>query len=223
MNLGEERKPSHKMGLRFTDIGDRDPGRLCGLEGLDVYPLQAKRPSTNILLTGAGISVFGEHLDLFQTSGLALTCQSKISELETTTINFDHLLDYVSESRACEGRLIEIKLGGSLEPPVHCLGDQTSETVTPAAERYAKSLGIYGFVILVKSILKQTMRSSLLALYVDLREDPDDHTSKTICFYATVRLSADEAIELDESVQSQLVASIPPVDRVHLSISYEFK
>lgn len=106
------------------------------------------------------------------------------------------------------------------------LGGRTSdalERIDLAAEKYARSVGMYGSLVLTKQILREKMGSAMAALNVNLREDPDSDGYITICFTVTLRVSVDQALELDDALQETLIERIPPNDRICLSFSYDFK
>lgn len=105
------------------------------------------------------------------------------------------------------------------------LGSYTNtipETITPAAEKHAKSLGMYGSIILTKKIVRETI-PSMKALYIDLKLDPDEGGIPTICFAITFRESVDRAVELDDALQDTLFDQIPTDHRVHLSFAYHLE
>jgi len=99
----------------------------------------------------------------------------------------------------------------------------TTETITPSAEKFAKALGFYGALVLTRQIVREKLGPAVTALYVDRKEDPDDDEHETICFSVTLRESVDRALELDDSLQNELIEHIPPRDRIHMSFSYQFE
>ncbi len=98
-----------------------------------------------------------------------------------------------------------------------------TQIISMSAEEHAKQLGIYDSLVIAMSVLKEKMSSRLLALFVDFKEDPEDNDAGTICLTATLRVSVDEALELDDSVQNELIERIPPTDRIYISVFYNFE
>lgn len=96
------------------------------------------------------------------------------------------------------------------------------ETITPAAEKHARSLGLYGSLVLAKEIARETL-PSMRALNVDVKEDPDEGGYPTICFAITTREPVDRVVELDDALQDALYNYIPAHHRPYLSFAYRFE
>ena len=95
------------------------------------------------------------------------------------------------------------------------------ESITPAAERHARALRLYGSFLLAKHIVRQTI-PSLTGLYIDVSQDPDEGGYPTICFTLTVPEAVDRALELDDVLQEALYKHIPPQHRMYLAFNYRF-
>jgi len=121
---------------------------------------------------------------------------------------------WVGTREGLEEKVVSTGLGGHIS--------SVPETTTPAAEKYARSLGMYGSVILTKKIVRDTI-PLMKALYVDLKADPDEGGFPTICFAITFRESVDRAVELDDALQDTLFDQIPTDHRVHLSFAYHLE
>lgn len=110
--------------------------------------------------------------------------------------------------------------------PVWNLGglrDAVSEAVTPAAEQFAKALGIYGALVLTKEIVREQMGSAMTAFHVDRRDDPDESEFSTICFTITTHESVDSMLRRDNDLQDVLISQVPPNACLHFSFAYQFE
>ncbi|MFQ5802815.1 MAG: hypothetical protein ACE5JQ_07990 [Candidatus Methylomirabilales bacterium] len=96
-----------------------------------------------------------------------------------------------------------------------------SETVTPAAESYARSAHLYMSLELTKKVIRETMPSAI-GIYVDLKNDPEESNYPTICFKITIGESVDRVLELDDLLQDRLYRDVPPGHRTFLSFAYRF-
>lgn len=97
------------------------------------------------------------------------------------------------------------------------------ERIELAAEKYARSVGLYGSLVLAKQIIREQLASCLSGISVDLREDPDDVDYATVCFVLQIRESAERMLELDQALQETMIEKIPARDLVHISILYRFE
>ena len=96
-----------------------------------------------------------------------------------------------------------------------------SETVTPAAENYAKSLEIYDSLLLTKRIVREIM-PSIKALDVDLARDPEEDGYSTIRLTITTPEPVDRVLELNAALQGALFERLPAKPRIYLSFAYRF-
>lgn len=103
------------------------------------------------------------------------------------------------------------------------LGDSVSETVTPAAEKFAKALGIYGALVLTKEIIREQMGSAMTGFHVDRRDDPDESGFSTICFTITTHESVDSMLQRDNDLQEALISRLPPNACLQFSFDYQFE
>ena len=103
------------------------------------------------------------------------------------------------------------------------LRDAVSEAVTPAAEQFAKALGIYGALVLTKEIVREQMGSAMTAFHVDRRDDPDESGFSTICFTITTHESVDSMLQRDNDLQEALINRVPPNACLQFSFAYQFE
>lgn len=96
------------------------------------------------------------------------------------------------------------------------------ETITPAAEKYARALGLYGSLVVTKEIVRETL-PSMGALHIDVKKDPDEGGHSTICFAVTIRESVDCVLELDDALQDALYDRVSAPARLYLSFTYQFE
>jgi hypothetical protein len=101
---------------------------------------------------------------------------------------------------------------------------QSSKTdiITPAAEQHAKFLGLYGVLILTKEIVHETI-PSMMALVIDVKEDPEDEGYTTVCFTITVYDSVEQVMQLDNILQGTLYKRLPTQALPYFSFSYQFE
>jgi hypothetical protein len=99
----------------------------------------------------------------------------------------------------------------------------STETITFAAEQFAKSHRVYGALILAKDIVRKTMGSSMAALHIDRMDDPDEVDLATICFAITSRASVDATLERDNRLRETLTSKIPADSLLHFSFAYDFE
>jgi hypothetical protein len=115
----------------------------------------------------------------------------------------------------------------SLGSPTEFLGSGLSvhiplERVAHAAEEYAKSLGLYGPLVLTRGII-WAMMPSIRALYADLVEDPDEGEYLTIRFTITIPNPVEDVLQLDRSLQRALYQHLPARALMHFSFMYQFE
>jgi hypothetical protein len=96
-----------------------------------------------------------------------------------------------------------------------------TEIITPAAEEYAKSLGVYGALILTKEVVHQII-SSMRALAVDVKEDYEEDYA-TICFTIVVHDSVEQVMKFDDTLQETLYERLPAQALPYFSFSYRFE
>lgn len=94
--------------------------------------------------------------------------------------------------------------------------------ITPNAEKFSKSLGLYGSLVRTTEIVHKILPTSK-ALNVDVKKDPDEGGYPTICFAITIAESVDRVLELDDALQDMLYDSLPTDHRPHLSFTYHFE
>src|SRR5262249_27911054 len=92
-----------------------------------------------------------------------------------------------------------------------------AETITSAAEQFAKSHRVYGALLLAKDIVRKTMGSSMAALRIDRMDDPDEIDLSTVCFAITSRASVDATLERDNCLRETLYNAIPSGSLLHFS------
>ena len=78
------------------------------------------------------------------------------------------------------------------------------ETVTPAAESFARENGMYESLIRAKGLVREIM-PSVRALSADLQEDPD------------------EVLKSNNNLETALCSQIPAPHRMLLSYTYQFE
>jgi hypothetical protein len=94
--------------------------------------------------------------------------------------------------------------------------------ITAAAENYAKHLGLYGALVLTKTLVHEQF-SSMEALTVDVKEDPDEGGYATICFAITIQESVDRVLELEDALYDMLYDRLPPDALFYFSFTYRFE
>jgi len=97
-----------------------------------------------------------------------------------------------------------------------------TDMIMPAAEEYAKSIGVYGALILTKEIVHETI-PSLKALVIDVKEDPEDEGYTTVCFTITVHDSVEQVMKFDNALQDTLYERLPSQALPYFSFSYRFE
>jgi hypothetical protein len=96
------------------------------------------------------------------------------------------------------------------------------EIVARAAEEYAKSLGLYGTLVLTRGLV-WAMMPSIRALYVDLVEDPDEGEYPTIRFTIMIPDPVEDVLQLDRSLQKVIYQHLPSRALMHFSFFYRFE
>jgi hypothetical protein len=94
--------------------------------------------------------------------------------------------------------------------------------ITPAAEKYAKHLGLYGALVLTKTLVHEQF-SSMKALTVDVKEDPDEGGYSTICFAITIHETVDRVLELEDALYDMLYDRLPSDALFYFSFTYRFE
>lgn len=94
--------------------------------------------------------------------------------------------------------------------------------ITPAAEKYAKHLGLFGALVITKTLVYEKF-SSMKALTVDVKEDPDEGGYSTICFAITIHESVDRVLELEDAFYDMLYDRLPPDALFYFSFTYRFE
>ena len=97
-----------------------------------------------------------------------------------------------------------------------------TDIITPAAEEYAKSLGVYGALILTKEVMHNII-SSMRALVVDVKEDHEEEDYATICFAVIVHDSVEQVMKFDDTLQDTLYERLPAQALPYFSFSYRFE
>ncbi len=116
-----------------------------------------------------------------------------------------------------------VRQGEPASPTLSSLSTNVrSTTVTPAAEKYARSLGLYGALVLTKGLVRETI-PVMKALTVDKKMDPDDGGYSTICFTITIPESVDRALELDDALQDVLYDRLPSDALFYFTFTYRFE
>ena len=100
-------------------------------------------------------------------------------------------------------------------------GSSQGEAVTPAAEKHARRLGLYGSVVLTKQRIHELM-PSVKSVGIDLAVDPEDAGYATICFTITTADCVSRALECDDSLRDALIAHLPQDHYQHLTFKYQF-
>lgn len=93
---------------------------------------------------------------------------------------------------------------------------------TPAAMKYARSLGLYGSLVMTTQIILENF-SPPGAIHVDVKKDPDEGGYTTICFTITTTESVDRVLELDDVLQDALYDRIQPDHHSYISFAYHFE
>jgi hypothetical protein len=96
------------------------------------------------------------------------------------------------------------------------------EIFARTAEEYAKSLGLYGTLVLTKGFV-WAMMPSMRALYVDLVEDPDEGEYPTIRFTIMIPDPVEDVLQLDRSLQKVIYQHLPSRALMHFSFLYQFE
>ena len=96
------------------------------------------------------------------------------------------------------------------------------DTITAAAENFAKTKGIYESLLHAKQIVRK-MIPAIRALVVDVEEDPEEGGYTTICFQIETRQPVDRLLASDEALEDALIQEIPANDRCLFSFKYRFQ
>ena len=95
------------------------------------------------------------------------------------------------------------------------------DTITEAAEKFAKANGLYESLLHAKQIVRK-MIPAIRALAVDVEEDPEEGGYTTICFQIETRQPVDRVLESDNALEDALIQEIPAKDRFFFSLKYRF-
>jgi hypothetical protein len=93
------------------------------------------------------------------------------------------------------------------------------ETVTPAAERFARERGLSEYLLQAQSLVRRT-NPSARALFVDLEEDWDNEDSPTIRFHITTDEPVERVLELNSTLEEAFCREMPARHRVYFSYTY---
>ena len=96
------------------------------------------------------------------------------------------------------------------------------EVITPAAEEYARSHGLYGALVLAKKTVHELL-PSMRALSIDLKQDPDEGGYPSIGFTITIKEPVAHVLELDDALQDALYDRIPTEYLPYFSFAYRFE
>jgi hypothetical protein len=96
------------------------------------------------------------------------------------------------------------------------------ETVTPAAEGFAKEKGMYESLVRAKGLVRKIMPSAR-ALAVDIEDDPDEGGYTSVCLQITTSEPVERVLELDNALENALIDQIPAEHRMFLTFAYQFE
>lgn len=96
------------------------------------------------------------------------------------------------------------------------------ETVTPAAESFAREKGMYESLIRTKGLVRKIMPSTR-SLSVDIEDDPDEGGYTSVCLQITTSEPVERVLELDSALENALIDQIPPEHRIFLTFAYQFE
>ena len=96
------------------------------------------------------------------------------------------------------------------------------ETVTPAAEGFAKEKGMFESLIRAKGLVRKIM-PSVRALSADLEEDPDEGGYPHIRLRITISGPVDQVLKSNNNLETALCSQIPAPHRTLLSYTYKFE
>jgi len=194
----------HKATL-FTAIGSLGSvgSRWVGMANVPqtatgVIPLHAGLPETRRLIahTVAGIYVWAAQMQAQQSLARAI----KAWEPRPTAAWQTAVTDILERTRHTEIR----------------------EAVSPAAEEYAKSLGVYGSLILSKKLVWETF-PNLRHLSIGREEDMEEGVHPVIRFTITTPDSVERVLELDDQLKSAFCRMTPPRHQPRFSFTYQFE
>ena len=94
------------------------------------------------------------------------------------------------------------------------------EVVSPGAEKYAKSLGAYGSLILTKKLIWETI-PNLRHLSIDRQEDLDEGGYPVVRFTITTPDPVERVLEQDDQLQRAFCRRIPPRHQPYFAITYQ--
>jgi len=101
------------------------------------------------------------------------------------------------------------------------LQTEIREVTAPAAEEYAKSLGVYGSLILTKKLIWETI-PHLRHLSIDREEDMEEGGYSVIRFTITTPDPVERVLDLDDQLQNAFCRMTPPRHQSHFSFTYQF-
>lgn len=98
---------------------------------------------------------------------------------------------------------------------------QTATEVSDEAERFAKTHGLWGSLVVLKSLVVR-QRDLISAVRVDLISDAEVSNWFTLCFCLQTSAGVLEVLELDNRLRDLMIESIPADDLIYFAIRFQF-
>jgi hypothetical protein len=125
------------------------------------------------------------------------------------------------------GRLGELYIGatkaGARIGEIYSHDPRTTTTeVSEPAERFAKGHGLWGSLVVLKSLVNRH-KDLVSAVRVDLVSDPEISGWFTLCFCVRTSAGLPEVLEFDDRLRDLMIESIPAKDQIYFAIGFQFE
>jgi len=108
-------------------------------------------------------------------------------------------------------------------PGKEAVSSSVTGVITPAAEKFARSLGIYGTLVIVRELVREKMQDVMTALHIDRKDDPDEQDASGICLTIFTKSSVDTMLDRDDDLQLAVVNRVSARASVQFSFAYQFE
>ncbi len=96
------------------------------------------------------------------------------------------------------------------------------DEISPDAEEYARSLGIYGSLLRSQELARCAI-PEIRALRIERYDDPEEGGHSVIRFEIVTSKTVEEVLQLDDELQDLFCREIPPRHQPYFAITYHFE
>lgn len=128
--------------------------------------------------------------------------------------------------------LVHTKLTSTVSIRVHEVGftaesgilvsQPLKDEISPDAEEYARSLGIYGSLLRSQELVRHLV-PELRALRIDRHDDPEEGGYSVVRFNVVTSESVEKVLQLDDQLQDVFCGEIPPRHQPYFAFTYDFE